>query len=839
MIKEYPGIQSFEAKSLQEKYGFNELPQENNDSFLKSLYEVLTEPIFGLLILAGLIYLIIGEVNDAITLMGFIAISIGITVFQQQKSRKAIQALKDLSSPKALVIRDGAQIRIPSREIVVGDLLLIQEGDRIPADAQIIQCNDFQVDESLLTGESEPIAKSVDNAIHSGCMAVRGSASAIVIAIGLHTEIGKIGRSLAQIKESKSPLQLEIGTLIKKFAMIGFGISFLVFLVYGFLYQDWLKGALTGISLTMALLPEEFSVILTVFMALGAWRISQKQVLTRHAPVIETLGSINTLCVDKTGTLTENKMSLQAVATKDNIFDVAHLPETEFESIHQVLNAALLASEIEPFDPMEKAFQDCAKRFFPNQGSLYPANALVHEYGLSPELPAMTHIWQTNNKPNEYYVAIKGSPEAVMGLCKLSADELQLIQEQTHQLASNGMRVLGVAHAIFTKTQEQWPSSIKEFEFKWLGLTGLKDPIRPEIPLAIKECQTAGIRIVMITGDHAITAQAIAKQAGIDYSSVLSGAEISNMTDAELCEAVKHTSIFVRIKPDQKLRLVNALKTNQDIVAMTGDGINDAPALKAAHVGISMGQKGTDVAREASSLVLLNDNFSSIVNAIKQGRQIYDNLHKAIIYVIAVHIPIAGSVFIPILFGYPPLLTPIHILFLEMIIDPACSIVFEMESPEADVMTKPPRDPNSKIFSAANISTAVIQGFGLMAIVLGLYMYLPSIGFSIQVASTISFTSLVLGNLLLIITNRSKVDHLIKILRKPNRSQKWVVGITTGSLLCLLLIPILRELFQLSIIDMNSLLLIVGSGLLSLAWFEATKWLFKGSMNNQKHLSIS
>ena len=825
MNNQYIGISTREAKAYQEKFGFNELPNEDAHGFLKSLYEVLTEPIFGLLILAGLIYLIIGSVNDALTLMGFIAISIAITVFQQQKSKRAIKALKDLSSPKSIVIRDGISITIPSREIVVGDILVIQEGDRIPADAKIIESNDFLVDESLLSGESEPISKSVESKIYSGCMAIRGSAYVQVEAIGINTELGKIGKSLEQIQESKSPLQLDIASLIKKFATFGFGIATLVFLIYGLIYQDWLKGALTGISLTMALLPEEFSVILTVFMALGAWRISQKHVLTRHAPVIETLGSINILCVDKTGTLTENKMSLQCLATKDEIFDVTKLRADNFTRVSELLTAAVLASEIEPFDPMEKAFHDTIKHIAPNQGTPYPANALVHEYGLSPDLPAMTHIWAIADQPNSYYVAIKGSPEAVLKLCHVEGAELAQIQAQIQQLASGGMRLLGVAHAHFKKNDIQWPDNVNSFEFKWLGLAGLKDPLKAEIPQAIKECQNAGIRIVMITGDHAITAQAIAKQAGIDYSTALSGSDILQMNDAELIDAVNKTSIFVRNKPDQKLRLVNALKGSQHIVAMTGDGINDAPALKAAHVGISMGKRGTDVAREASSLVLLDDNFSSIVNAIKQGRQIYDNLHKAIVYIIAVHIPIAGSVFIPILLGIPPLLTPIHILFLEMIIDPACSIVFEMEPPEADLMDRSPREPNSKIFSIGNISTAAIQGIGLLGIILATYIYLPTLKYSISTAASISFASLVLGNLLLIITNRSKNDHVFKILKKQNISQNWIIGITVGAFILLFSIPEIREYFHFSAISYQEILIIIASGIASLIWFEASKWL--------------
>jgi P-type Ca2+ transporter type 2C len=820
------GLSSSEAKQGLTQWGFNEIPINNQHSFLQSIYEVLTEPMFGLLILAGLIYLMLGDVTDALTLMGFITISIGITLFQQEKSRKAIEALKELSSPRALVIRDGKPIRIPGREVVVGDLLVIEEGDRIPADALLVQCNDLLIDESLLTGESEPVSKKSEDSIHSGCLAIRGSGQAMVTQTGIYTELGKIGKSLQDINQTKSPLQKEISSLIKRFALFGFCVALLVFLIYGFIYKDWLQGALSGISLTMALLPEEFTVILTVFMALGAWRISQQQVLTRHAPVIETLGSITTLCVDKTGTLTENKMSLQTLATTHQVFDIQKQEIAKDNEAKQLLKIAVLASEKNPFDPMEQAFCDSFKKLYPHELNIYPTSTLAHEYGLSPELPAMTHLWKTSEQSNQYLVAIKGSPEAIMRLCRLPEDKRDAIEQQIQKMASEGLRLLAVAQAEYTKNQEDWPTDIHSFEFNWLGLLGLKDPIRSEVPQAIQQCQQAGIRVIMITGDHAITAQAIAKQAGIRSLRILSGLDLANMSDEALKEAVQSTSIFVRIKPDQKLRLVKALQQNQHVVAMTGDGINDAPALKAAHVGISMGQRGTDVAREASSLVLLNDDFSSIVNAIKQGRQIYDNLHKAIAYVVAIHIPVAASVFIPIVLGAPPMLSPIHILFLEMIIDPACAIVFEMEPPEDDLMNQAPRNPDEKMFNLQHISMAIIQGIGLSIAVLALYLGLPGLDVSLMTATTIGFATLVLGNILLIIATRSNQHHLLSILRKPNPSQKWLIGLTLGSFALLLFFPALRTHFSFSHVSLEDMLLIIGASLACLAWYELTKWCF-------------
>lgn len=828
------GLTSSEVKRLQKIHGSNEMPIGDRHTFLHSLFNVLTEPMFGLLLVAGSIYLIIGSVEDALILLGFIAISIVITLYQQRKSEKAIDALKDLSSPRALVIRDGIRQRIAGREVVAGDLLILEEGSRIAADALLVESHDLLADESMLTGESEPVEKSPNHLIYSGCLVVRGTGMAIVQAIGLQTELGKIGKSLDEIKEPESPLQQDIAILIKRYAIYGLALSLIVFLIYGIIHQNWLQGALSGISLTMALMPEEFTVILTVFMALGVWRISRQQVLTRHAPVIETLGSINNLCVDKTGTLTINKMSLQGLATTSEVLNLANNSKTVSSEQLELLTYAVLASEIEPFDPMEKAFHESLSSLHPNHHSKYQHFQLVHEYPLNPEFPAMAHLWSSPENSEGHLVAVKGSPEAVMSLCRLNDSQLIDIEKQIATMASEGMRLLGVAKASYRKQSAPWPDTIKSFDYEWLGLVGLKDPLRPEVPAAVKQCQDAGIRVIMITGDHAVTAQAIAKQAGINAERYLSGKDIDGMNSDQLTKAVSDTSVFVRIKPEQKLKLVKALQANKEIVAMTGDGINDAPALKAAHVGIAMGQRGTDVAREASSLVLLNDDFSSIVNAIRQGRQIYDNLHKAIIYVIAVHIPIAGAVFIPLVFGAPPMLSPIHILFLEMIIDPTCAIVFEMEPPEKNIMQRAPRDPNQKIFSAGNVSMAIIQGFGLMTVVTGLYLGLLHLEYSQNFATTVSFGGLVLGNLILIIVSRSRHEHILNILKRSNPSQKWIIGAATISFMGLLFIPFLRERFDFSMIDTAGVLLIMASGLVSLAWCELTKSIFKTFSNQHK-----
>ena len=815
------GLSKSQVTQLQAEHGFNELSVSDKKSTFKLMLRILAEPTFALLFLAGAIYLVIGKIDDALILMGFIFISVGITLFQERKSEKAIDALKELSSPRAIVIREGITQRIAGKDIVVGDILILEEGGRIPADALLLEAHDLLVDESLLTGESEPVKKDFQGVVHSGCMVNRGSGIARVTAIGMQTEFGKIGDSLNQINILNSPLQQDIGILIKRFTFFGISLSLIVLVVYGVVHHNWLQGTLTAISLTMALLPEEFTVILTVFMALGVWRISRQKVLTRYAPVIETLGSITTLCVDKTGTLTMNKMSLEALANIESILILNSGDQELNSSQKELLTYCVLASEVKPFDPMEQAFYE-KRRLIPEYQSRYQDHELVHEYGMTAELPTMTHLWQSPGS-DECLVAIKGAPEAVLKRCKLSQIQIAVIEQQITELASQGLRLLGVAKSRYNTKTSGWPDTLESFEFTWLGLVGLKDPIRKEVPASIEKCQKAGIRVIMITGDHAVTAQAIARQAGIDSASVLSGKDIDELSDLELRHAVKKTSIYVRIKPAEKLRLVNALQENNEIVAMTGDGVNDAPALKAAHVGIAMGQRGTDVAREAASLVLLNDDFSSIVHAIQQGRQIYDNLHKAIIYVVAIHIPMAGAVFIPILYGIQPILDPIHIVFLQMIIDPACAIIFEMEEPESDVMLRPPRDINQKLFSLQNISMALLQGAGLTTIVVGLYFLALHMDYSHATATTLSFGSLVLGNISLIVVSRSKNEHLFRILRKTNSSQKWIIGVGIVSFAFLVTVPFLRDRFQFTQPTIEGLLIVIASGLIGIVWYELVK----------------
>lgn len=827
------GLSRREAALKLQQNGYNELPSKKQRTLLHLIFEVLHEPMFLLLIVAGSIYLILGDRSDALMLLGFVFVTMAITIFQERRTERVLETLKDLASPRALVIRDGEQLRIAGREVVEGDLLVLEEGDRIAADGVLVACNDLLVDESLLTGESVAVSKdpskqaseSGNDRVYSGSMVVQGGGRAVVVATGSATEIGRIGRALQTLTPEQSPLQHEIGTLVKRFALFGIALSLLIFLMFGWTRHDWLNGLLAGITLAMSILPEEFTVIVTVFMALGAWRISKNQVLTRHTPVIEALGSATVLCVDKTGTLTQNRMSVKAAIIDHQIFDIASARPGGFpDSIHRLVEYAVLASETAPFDPMEKAFHRSQALLYPDDAMAHHGWSLIHDYPLTHDIMAMTHVWQ-HDDGNNHIVATKGAPESIARLCKLDAEQTADVLQQTQELAAQGMRVLGVASAEYSGAT--WPSSPEEFPFTWLGLVGLADPIRPNVFQAVMECRHAGVRVMMITGDYPVTAQAIAKEAGLPDGKLVTGTQLDMLDDAGLRAAVRDATIFARIRPEQKLRLVTALKANGEIVAMTGDGVNDAPALKAAHIGISMGERGTDVAREASSLVLLNDDFTSIVRTIRLGRRIYDNLRKAMTYVVAVHLPIAGMTLLPLLFGTPLAFAPVHVVFLEMVINPACAIVFEIEDAESGTMKRPPRKLDERLFGIRNVMLAVLQGLGLLAAVAVVFFLGLRSGLQEGQARALAFTCLVLGNLGLIIANRSLAYSVAALIRKPNPAQWWMLAGTCIALVAVLFAPALQRVFHFSPVDSGRFVLPAIAAIAAIGWFDAMKYAYR------------
>ncbi len=824
--------------------GYNELPRPDRRTPLRIILEVVREPMLALLLGGGAIYLALGDLKDALILLAFATMSVLITVVQEARTERVLEALRDLTSPRALVVRDGERKRIAGREVVRGDFVVLKEGDRVPADARLVQSHDLQTDESLLTGESVPVRKAAsDDAaplqgrrpggddlpyVLSGSLVVRGTGIGEVIAIGALSEIGKIGHSLSTLETEPPRLQAQTRRLVWVFAMVGGAVSVLAVLLYGTLRGGWLDAVLAGIALGMSMLPEEFPVVLTVFMAMGAWRISRARVLTRRATAIETLGSATVLCTDKTGTLTENRMSVAELRLKSGkIFRLREASGAKMpEDFHDLAEFGLLASARDPFDPMEKAFHDLGRAQLAGTEHVHgPEWKLVHAYGLRPGLLAMSQVWQAADGGQEFVVAAKGAPEAIAGLCHLSDTDLAALTRSVDGMAAEGLRVLGVARAAFAG--QTWPQTQHDFAFEFLGLVGLADPMRPSVPEAVSECRSAGIKVVMITGDYPATAKAIARQAGLDAEDVVTGEELEKLSDAELARRVRTATVFARIMPEQKLRIVDALKAGGEIVAMTGDGVNDAPSLKAAHIGIAMGGRGTDVAREASSIVLLDDDFGSIVKSIRLGRRIYDNLRKAMGFIFAVHVPIAGLALLPLLFGLPILFGPMHIAFLEMVIDPVCSLVFEAETEEDDAMRRPPRAPDEPLFSRPMIGWSLVQGafaFGLVALI---FIVALRRGMPEDEVRALTFFSLVLTIVALIFVNRSFSASLVTALRRPNSALALVLLTVTAILGLTLLWPFASDLFRFGPLHLDDLALTLGAGALVLVSLEILKPLWR------------
>ena len=828
--------------------GYNELPRPDRRTPLRIVLEVLREPMLALLLGGGAIYLVLGDLKEALILLAFATMSVVITVVQETRTERVLEALRDLTSPRALVIRDGARKRIAGREVVRGDFVVLAEGDRVPADALLLQSHDLKTDESLLTGESVPVRKIADGSapgkdrrpggddlpyVFSGSLVVRGTGIGEVVATGALSEIGKIGQSLATLETEPPRLQAQTRRLVRVFAVVGGAVSVLAVLLYGALRGGWLDAVLGGIALGMSMLPEEIPVVLTVFMAMGAWRISRARVLTRRAAAIETLGSATVLCTDKTGTLTENSMSIVELRLKSaEMYRPRQASGSKLPpKFHDLVEFGVLASARDPVDPMEKAFHDLGRAQLAGTGHLHgPEWTLVHAYGLRPGLLAMSHVWQAADG-KAFVVAAKGAPEAIADLCHLGAADRAALTRSVDAMAAAGLRVLGVARASFVG--QTWPDSQHDFAFSFLGLVGLADPLRASVPDAVSECRSAGIKVVMITGDYPATARAIARQAGLDAEDLVTGEELDQLSEAALAQRVRTATVFARIMPEQKLRIVNALKANGEIVAMTGDGVNDAPSLKAAHIGIAMGKRGTDVAREASSIVLLDDDFGSIVKSVRLGRRIYDNLRKAMGFIFAVHVPIAGLALLPLLFGLPILFGPMHIAFLEMVIDPVCSLVFEAETEEDDVMRRPPRAPDEPLFSGPLIGWGLLQGAFAFALVAVIFVVAFRRGMPEDEVRALAFFSLVLTIVSLIFVNRSFSASLVTAFRRPNPALALVLLAVTTMLGLTLLWPFASGLFRFGPLHVDDLAFTLGAGVLVLVVLEVLKLLYAGWRQSQ------
>jgi len=833
------GLGVEEARSRLNQHGPNELPAKKKRNLIAIALEVIREPMFVMLVAAGSLYLVLGEPTDALMLLGFVFVVMAITIVQERRTERAIDALRDLSSPRALVIREGTHHRIPGRDVVQGDILVLAEGDRVPADAILRRGISLSVDESLLTGESAPARKAASGtrselerpggddhaSLFSGTLVTAGQGIAEVVSTGARSELGKIGRAMLEVEPEATSLQKESGRLVRVFALVGGAACVLVVVAYALVRGGgmvvWKDGLLAGITMAMAVLPEEIPVVLTIFLALGAWRISRHRVLTRRLPAIETLGKTTVLCVDKTGTLTQNRMTLQRIAVGERSMDVAPEATDLPEDMHVLLEYAVLASARDPFDPMERALQAVGDRVLGKTDRLHPDWSLAHVYPLGPDLAAVSQAWSRGHD-QDAVIASKGAPEAIAELCHMSVEQREQMDRQVAALAFAGLRVLGVARG--TSKVDNLPDAHGDVALEFAGLLGFEDPLRPTVPGAVAECHAAGVRVIMITGDYPATAQSIARQAGLaNFESVITGPDLENLTDEELATRAKDAGVFARVLPEQKLRIVNALKANGEIVAMTGDGVNDAPALKSAHIGIAMGGRGTDVAREAAALVLLDDEFSSIVTAIRLGRRIFDNIRKAIAFTFAVHVPIAGLSMLPVFFAdWPLLLLPTHIVFLELIIDPSCSLVFEAEAAEANVMDRPPRGPKDRLFALNTVGIAVLQGLMVLAVCLAVFLVARQ---SHPTAATraLTFSTLVAALVVVLLTNRSSTHTILGGLFRRNVALWSVLGGTAVLLTLVLALPFPQRIFHFAPVRFGDLALCIAAGLACALWFDLLK----------------
>jgi Ca2+-transporting ATPase len=811
MIK---GLTQREANLLLKKDGFNELPSAKPKTFIDILLDIIKEPMISLLLVAAILYLFLGDKKEAFMLFLSIFGVIGISLYQENKSEKSLKVLSDLSSPRAVVIRDGKEKRIAGREVVVGDTLILVEGDRVPADARLIEAINLTVDESILSGESLAVEKDTNekNRVFSGTMVVKGHGMAVVTATATETELGKIGKSLKSIEIAKTLLQKEINTLVKWLAITGVVLCLILAVVYIVSRGEIIEGILAGLTLAIGILPEEFPIVLILFMTMGAWRLAKHNVLSRRAATIETLGAATVLCVDKTGTLTENKMSIVKI-----FLESGEMLLNDFSLDTAVIKYGILASQKKPFDPMETAFIEEGKKLF-KLDRLYDEFRLVKEYPVEHTSLSVAHVYEVKN--DGYIVALKGAPETVLDLCHLENKEAKRILKEASDFAKDGLRVIAVAKGSYGK--KNLPEDRHEIEYNFCGLVGLADPVREGVDDSVKLAHDAGIRIIMITGDYFETALNIAKQIGLKSKDVVSGHEFEKMTAKQRKEVLKDISIFCRVTPQQKLIIVETLKGLGEVVAMTGDGVNDAPALKAAHIGVAMGLRGTDVAREASSIVLLDDNFNSIVNGVRIGRRIYDNLQKTINYLITIHIPIVIMSIVPVMLGMPLILLPAHIVFLEFIIDPTCTMVFESDTEDADIMKRPPRRLKDKIVTKVNLSRPLIQGVIIGAIMIIAYTYLLPL--SENMARTFVFILFVSINVVLILTNLSKKESIyMKLVKNDNRAFAIVVLFTFFIMYLALQIPVLGEIFKFGQLKSYQYLYILLISLSLLAVFESGK----------------
>lgn len=815
------GLNSEEVEKLQKKYGMNELVIQEKPNMLKKFLGVFKEPMFLLLLIAATVYFLLGAPKDGAIMLVFVGFVASITFIQEWKTEKTMNALKDLTSPKVNTLRNGKNILIKSTELVPGDVVFLSEGERIPADCIVLEPSNFSVDESILTGESEYVMKvsttqsekSTDywkkDILYAGTLCVFGKCTAIVKFTGINTEYGKIGKAISEAKDEPTPLQKKVSILVKNIAIAGVILCISVMVACYFYSFNILNSILSGISLAMAIIPEEFPVVLTVFLSMGAYRLAKNNTLMRKISAVETLGSATVLCVDKTGTITQNKMKVKSIYSDGRIFNNEDLKNQELSDL------MVLSCEKDPYDPMEKAILEAA-----NLSQL----ETLYKYDLSKKIAFDSKTKRMANiyiKDNKYYVAVKGSAETVLGLCNLDKETMDEINIEIDKMASNGLRVLALADCTSEKVYED----LECYELTFKALVGLQDPPKEGVEEAIKLCKKAGIRVVMITGDYSKTAMAIGEEIGLKFTDkVIVGNEIDSLSENELCEVVKSCDVFSRVIPEQKMKIVKALKKNGEIVAMTGDGVNDAPALKSADIGIAMGQRGTEVAKEAAHMILMDDNFTTIVKSVKDGRRVYDNIRKAMVYILIIHIPIAAMAMFAPLFNLPPLLLPMHIMLLELIIDPTCSIVFEGEPAEANIMENPPRPPQEPLLTRNLTIKVVLQGVVMFLAAFMPFHYMIDLGISSEYARSFSLITFIVANVTLVLVNRSNTELLYHLIKEKGSKVRLIVNsMALIMVFAIVYIPILNGFFRTEKIGIYPLIFAIVLGFISTGWWEIVK----------------
>ncbi|MFA6278201.1 MAG: cation-translocating P-type ATPase [Pedobacter sp.] len=822
--KHFTGLSKEELTSSRSKFGYNQADTVKKNTWYLMLLDILKEPMLLLLIAVAVIYVIVGNYAEAIFMLGAIIVVSGISFYQDNRSKKALTALEKLNEPLSNVIREGIVLQIPTYEIAVGDLCIIEEGKTINADGEIVHSNDFSVNEASLTGESFSVFKSnetEDRKVYSGTLVVSGLAVFKVETIGSKTKLGKIGKSIQDIKEERSPLQNQITKFVKWMAVIGLVVFLLVWAYSFWLSSNLIDSLLAGLTLAMSILPEEIPVAFTTFMALGAWKLMQEGIIIKRSSVVETLGSTTVICTDKTGTITENSMRLKAIFdyTSAQVFD-----DTQFKDpkLAELISTAMWSSEPVPFDPMEKTLhlvyeqtqaKDLRKEF-----------NMIHEYPLDGKPPMMTHLFE--NALGKRIVAAKGAPEAILAVSNLSATEKTTLRQRIQDFGKQGYRVLGVAKCNFEGND--FPQKQQDFSFEFLGFTVFYDPPKKGIQDVFKQIYEAGIKVKVITGDNAETATAIALQAGIhNETAAVNGTEILEHSEAEVMALARKTTLFTRMFPEAKLVVVNALKKDGEIVAMLGDGVNDAPALKASHIGVAMGNKGTEMAKAAASLVITNDDLAKLITAIEAGRRIYANIKKAIQYIISIHIPIILTVSLPLFLGwiYPHIFSPVHVIFLELIMGPTCSIVYENEPIEKNAMQQKPRKMTDTFLTWKELSISVVQGLAITTAVLGVYQYTVKVGMNEETTRTMVFSTLIFANVFLSLVNRSFVYSVVASFNNKNRLFPLIIGTTLVVLFAVVYIPPFAKFFQVTALTIQNLGIVVFMAAISVFWFEIYKWL--------------